>query len=186
MLKRILLLTILTFATPLAALADQPSPFGYDYAESAYLSENPSGGGSDLTGVLVDGSYELQSNWRVSGLLSSASCCGINDDRYAASVGYYTGINDKIDFIADLSFLGRHVTNAGTHNGWGIDGGLRAMLAPKFELDGLVQHNDVNSNTENTLTVKGLYSLTSAWHLFASYSNNSNEDDFQVGVRYVF
>jgi hypothetical protein len=60
------------------------------------------------------------------------------------------------------------------------------MLAPQFELDGLVQHSDVNSNTENTLTVKGIYSLTSAWHLFASYSNNSDEDDFQVGVRYVF
>ena len=186
MLKRILLFTILTSALPFAALADQPDPFSYDYAEGAYLSENPSGGGSDLTGVLTDGSYELQPNWRISGQLSTASCCGINDNRYAASVGYYTGINEKIDFIADLSFLGQHVTNAGSHNGWGIDGGLRAMLAPKFELDGLVQHSDVNSNTENTLTVKGLYSLTDAWRLFASYSNNSDEDDFQVGVRYVF
>ncbi len=184
--KRILLFTILASALPFAAMADQPDPFNYDYAEGAYLSENPSGGSADLTGVLVDGSYELQHNWRVSGLLSTASCCGINDNRYGASVGYYTGINDKLDFIADLSFLGQHVTNAGNHNGWGIDGGLRAMLAPKFELDGLVQHSDVNSNTENTLTVKGLYSLTDAWRLFASYSNNSDEDDFQVGVRYVF
>lgn len=184
--KRILLFTVLASVLPFTAMADQPDPFNYDYAEGAYLSENPSGGGSDLTGVMVDGSYELQPNWRVSGLLSNASCCGINDNRYGASVGYYTGINDKLDFIADLSFLGQHVTNAGNHNGWGIDGGLRAMLAPQFELDGLVQHSDVNSNTENTLTVKGLYSLTDAWRLFASYSNNSDEDDFQVGVRYVF
>lgn len=186
MFKRILLFTTLVAALPLAAQADQPSPFSYDYAEGGYLSENPSHGGSDLTGVQADGSYELQPNWRISGLLSTASCCGITDDRYGAAVGYYTGINDKIDFIADLSFLGQHVTNAGSHNGWGIDGGVRAMLAPKFELDGLVQHSDINSTTENTLTVKGLYSLTEQWRLFASYSNNSDEDDFLLGVRYVF
>lgn len=186
MLKRIVLVALISSTVPFAAYADQPDPFSYDYAEGAYLSQNPSGGGSDLTGVLVDGSYELQPNWRISGQLSNASCCGITDNRYAAAVGYYAGINDKIDFIADLSFLGEHVTNSGNHNGWGIDGGLRAMLAPKFELDGLVQHSDVNSNTENTLTVKGLYSLTDAWRLFASYSNNSDEDDFQVGVRYTF
>ena len=181
-----LLIVVLVIAAPFAAQAAEPDPFGYTYAEGGYLSENPSGGGSDLTGVLVDGSYELQSNWRISGLFSNASCCGITDNRYAAAVGYYTGINDKIDFIADLSFLGQHVTNAGSHNGWGVDGGLRFMVAPKFELDGLVQHSDINGNTENTLGVKGLYSLTDQWRLYAGYSNNSNEDNFQLGARYVF
>lgn len=186
MYKRILLPALIASVLPLAAHADQPDPFGYTYAEGGYLSENPSGGGSDLTGAFVDGSYELQPNWRVSGLFSNASCCGTTDNRYAAAVGYYTGINDKIDFIADLSFLGQHVTNSGNHNGWGIDGGLRFMLAPKFELDGLVQHSSISGNTENTLGVKGLYSLTDQWRLFAGYSNNSDEDDFQLGVRYVF
>jgi Outer membrane protein beta-barrel domain len=186
MYKRILLSAVLASILPLAAQADQPDPFGYTYAEGGYLSENPSGGGSDLTGAFVDGSYELQPNWRVSGLFSNASCCGTTDNRYAAAVGYYTGIDDKIDFIADLSFLGQHVTDNGNHNGWGIDGGLRFMLAPKFELDGTVLHSSISGNTENTLGVKGLYSLTDQWRLFAGYSNNSDEDDFQLGVRYVF
>ena len=186
MYKRILMSAVLASILPLAAQADQPDPFGYTYAEGGYLSENPSGGGSDLTGVFVDGSYELQPNWRILGSFSNASCCGVTDNRYGAGVGYFTGINDKIDFIADLSFLGQHVTNAGSHNGWGVDGGLRFMLAPKFELDGLVQHTDINSKTENTLGVKGLYSLTDQWRLFAGYSNNSDEDDFQLGVRYQF
>jgi hypothetical protein len=88
MFKQTLLLTILASVMPLAAQADQPDRFNYDYAEGAYLSENPSRGGSDLTGVLVDGSYELQPHWRISGLFSNASCCGITDNRYAASAGY--------------------------------------------------------------------------------------------------
>ena len=186
MYKRILLSVLIASALPLAAEAAPPDHFGYTYAEGGYLSENPSGGGSDLTGMLVDGSYELQPNWRISGLLSNASCCGNSDNRYAAAAGYYTGITDKLDFIADLSFLGQHLTSTGNHNGWGIDGGVRAILAPKFELDGLVQHSQVSGDNENTLTVKGLYSLTDQWRLYAGYSNNSDEDDFQIGVRYVF
>lgn len=183
MLKYIMSLLILSSILPLSAEA---ADFGYSYAEGAYLSENPSGAGSDLTGVQVDGSYKLQPNWRITGQVSNASCCGISDNRYGAGVGYYTGINDKLDFIADLSFLGQHLTNAGNHNGWGIDGGVRALIVPQFELDGLVQHSDVNSATENTLMVKALYALTEQWHLFAAYSNNSDEDDFQIGIRYVF
>lgn len=186
MYKRILLSALIAAALPLAAQADQPDPFGYTYAEGGYLSENPSGGASDLTGAFVDGSYELQPNWRVIGQFSNASCCGSTDNRYGAGAGYYTGIADKIDFLADLSFLGQHVTNNGNHNGWGIDAGLRFMPVDKLELDGLVQHSDVNSDTENTIAVKALYSLTNEWRLFAGYSNNSDEDDFQVGVRYVF
>ncbi|HEV2110770.1 MAG TPA: outer membrane beta-barrel protein [Gammaproteobacteria bacterium] len=181
-----LLIVILAAAAPFAAQAAEPDQFRYTYVEGGYLSENPSGGGSDLTGVLVDGSYELQPNWRISGLFSNASCCGITDNRYAAAVGYFTGINDKIDFIADLSFLDQHVTNNGSHSGWGVDGGLRFMVAPKFELDGLVQHSSINGTTENTLTAKGLFSLADQWRLYASYSNNSAENDFQLGVRYVF
>lgn len=188
MLKRILSLAILCTAAPLAAWADQPaaSHFGYTYAEGGYLSENPSGGGSDLTGVFVDGSYELQPHWRIIGDFSNASCCGITDNRYGAGAGYYTAVTSQLDFFADLSFLGQHLTNNGSHNGWGIDGGLRFMPVDKLELDGMVQHSDVNSTTENTLGVKALYSLTNEWRIFAGYSNNSDEDDFQIGIRYVF
>ena len=183
MLNRAILLAFLCVGVPLTAHA---ADFDYTYAEGAYLSENPSGAGSDLTGVLVDGSYKLQPNWRLSGFFSTASCCGVTDDRYGAAIGYYTGINEKIDFIADLSFLGQHVTGAGNHNGWGIDGGLRAQLAPEFEIDGLVEHSDIDSNTDNTLSVKGLYALNRQWRLWASFSNNSDEDDFLIGVRYDF
>lgn len=188
MLKRTLLPAVLCILAPIAARADQPamSPFGYTYAEGGYLSENPSGGGSDLTGVFVDGSYELQPNWRIIGSLSNATCCGITDNRYEVGAGYYTGINSQLDFFADLSFIGQHVTNNGNHNGWGLEGGLRFMPVEKLELDGMVQHTDVNSTTENTIGVKALYSLTNEWRLFAAYSNNSDENDFQIGVRYVF
>lgn len=188
MLKRTLSLAILCAAAPLAAWADQPaaSTFGYTYAEGGYLSENPSGGGSDLTGVFVDGSYELQPHWRLTGEFSNASCCGSTDNRYGVGAGYYTDINSQFSFFADLSFLGQHVTNNGSHNGWGIDGGLRFVPVEKLELDGMVQHTDVNSTTENTIGVKALYSLTNEWRLFAGYSNNSVENDFQIGVRYVF
>lgn len=183
MLTRTILLAALGAVFPFAGHA---ADFDYNYLEGAYLSENPSGASSDLTGVRVDGSDRLQPDWRLTGFFSTASCCGVTDDRYGAAIGYFTGINEKLDFIADASFLGQHLTGTGNHNGWGIDAGVRAQLAPEFELDGMVQHSDVDSDTENTLSVTGLYRLSRQWRLWASYSNNSDEDDFLIGIRYDF
>lgn len=174
---------VVSAALPMAA---QAAGFDYTYAEGGYLNESPSHG-SSLSGAFVDGSYALQPNWHISGLFSTASCCSITDNRFAASVGYNTAIAENIDFIADASFLNENLSHGGgSHSGWAIDGGLRARLAPQFELDGLITHSNVNSNTENSLTVRGLYSLTSNWRLFASFSNNSDENDFMLGVRYAF
>lgn len=170
-------------ALPLAAHA---AGFDYTYAEGGYLNESPSHG-SSLSGVFVDGSYALQPNWRVGGYFSTASCCGITDNRLALSVGYNMSLVENVDFIADAAFLNQDVSGGGgSHSGWAVDGGLRAQLAPPFELDGLITHSDINSTTENTLTVRGLYSLTDNWRLFGSFSNNSDENDFTVGIRYAF
>jgi hypothetical protein len=168
---------------PVAAHA---AGFDYSYAEGGYLNESPSGG-SSLSGVFMDGSYALQPNWHVGGYFSSASCCSVTDNRLALSVGYNRSLIESVDFIADAAFLNQDVSGGGgSHSGWAIDGGLRAQIAPQFELDGLITHSSLNGNTENTLAVRGLYSLTGNWRLFASFSNNSDENDFMVGVRYAF
>lgn len=174
---------VLAAAWPLVA---QAAGFDYTYAEGGYLNESPSHG-SSLSGVFVGGSYALQPNWHVGAAFSTASCCSITDNRFAASFGYNANIAENLDFIADAAFLNENVSQGGgSHSGWAIDGGLRARIAPQFELDGLLTHSDLNSNTENTLSIRGLYSLTSNWRLFASFSNNSDENNFMLGVRYAF
>ena len=183
MLKRFLLPLVMLCAAPLAA---QAADFDYSYLEGGYASVNPSGGGSSLTGFEVDGSYQFMPNWHALAGYQHVSCCGVSQNTLDAGAGWNTGLADNVDLYIDGQFLSVDATRAGTHTGWAAEGGIRAALAEKFELDGFVNHSDVNSDTENTLGVRGLFAIDKYWHLFASYSNNSDFDTFLLGVRYNF
>lgn len=195
MLKRIFLALVLLCAMPLAAQAD-PQPFKYTYVEGGFTSVNPStsappsinpaGSSSSRTGLEVDGSYALNPDWHAIASVTHVSCCGVSQNDFTAGVGWNTSLADNLDLYINGEVISSDVTGAGTHTGWGAEGGLRAALAEHFELDGFVNHSDINSNTENTIGVRGLYGIDMFWHLFASYTNNSDEDVFMVGVRYVF
>lgn len=183
MLKRITWLLILLSAAPLAVHAD---PFNYTYIEGGYESINPSGFGSSLTGFEVDGSYAFNPDWHGVAGYQHVSCCGVSQNDLDVGVGWNTDLADNVGLYINGGFLSLDQTGPGTHTGWFAEGGLRGALGEHFELDGFANHSDVNSTTENTLGVRGLYGIDKYWHLFASYSNNSDEDTFMVGVRYVF
>jgi|GEM_PF-7119214 len=182
MLKRALFALLLG----VASFAAQADPFKYTYVEGGYTSVNPSGGGSSRTGFDVDGSYALNPDWHALAGYEHVSCCGVSENDFNVGVGWNTSLADNVDLYINGGFLSIDVSGPGTHTGWEVEGGLRAALADHFELDGFANHSDVNSNTVNTLGVRGLYGIDMFWHLFASYSNNSTEDTFLVGVRYVF
>ena len=187
MLKRILILAVAVFAWPLAAsAADEAPKFDYSYLEGGYASVNPSGGGSSMTGFQVDGSYALNESWHAIAGYEHVSCCGVSMNVLNAGAGWNDALAEKLDLYINGEFLSQDVTGPGTHTGWAGEGGLRAQLAEMFELDGFVNHSDVNSVTENTIGVRGLFSIDKYWRLYAAYSNNSDFDTFLVGVRYNF
>lgn len=198
MLKRTLTMLILLSALPLAVQADpQPTQtFKYTYVEGGFASVNPSssaprsispaGSSSSLTGLEADGSYALSPDWHAIAGVSHVSCCSVSENVFDAGVGWNTSLASNLDLYIDGEVLSTNVSGAGTHTGWAAEGGLRAQIAQAFELDGFANHSSINSNTENTLGVRGLYAIDMFWHLFASYSNNSDQDMFLVGVRYVF
>jgi hypothetical protein len=183
MLKRILMSLAVLCSMPLAA---QAADFKYTYIEGGYASVNPSGSGSSLTGFGVDGSYALNQDWHALAGYMHVSCCGISENDFNVGAGWNDAIADNVNLYINGEFLSQDRTGPGTHSGWAAEAGLRAALADHFELDGFVNHSDVNSVTENTIGVRGLYAIDMFWNLFASYSNNSDEDTFLVGVRYVF
>ena len=184
MLKRILLSTILLAAAPFAAYADN---FDYTYVEGAYTSVSLQHGNStSLTGATADGSYALTPAWHAFAGFEHVSCCGVSQNDLDAGIGWNTDIADNVGLFIDGEFLSHNHSGNGSNTGWGAVGGLRARLGIPFELDGFVSHTDINSNTENTIGVRGLYSIDKFWRIFASYTNNSNANTFMVGVRYVF
>lgn len=184
MMKRILMTLGLLCLMPLAAQADN---FDYSFVEGAYTSVSPQNGNTtSLTGLTVDGSYALNDSWHAIAGYQHVSCCSISDNVLNLGAGWNTHLGEKVDLFIDGEYLSENASGNGTHSGWGATGGVRAALAQQFELDGFVTHTDINSVTENTLGVRGLFSLDRNWRLFASYTNNSDDNTFMVGARYAF
>ena len=182
MMRRILLAGLLLAVAPLAC-ADG---FNYTYLEGGYISVSPQHGGSSLSGVSVDGDYAFDPAWHALAGYSHVSCCGVSDNDLFAGVGWNTSLASHVDLFVEGEFLNQNHSGNGSDTGWGATGGLRAQLAERFELDGFVTHTDVNSNTENTVGVRGLFDIDRFWHIYASYANNSDADTFMLGVRYTF
>lgn len=183
MMKSLLAALVLLSVLPLAVRADDLS---YSYVEGAYTSASPQHGGSSLNGPAIDGSYAIAPNWHVFAGYQHVSCCSVSDNDLGAGVGWNTDLAQNVSLFVNGEFLSDNTSGNGSNTGWGATGGIRALLAPRFELDGFVTHSDVSSNTENTVGVKGLFSLDRYWWLYASYSNNSDFNTYRIGVRYVF
>ena len=179
MLKRILLSMAISLVLPLAA---QAGDFDYSYLEGAYTSVSPSGHSSSLSGVTVDGSFAFDPNWHAIAGVEHVS----GENAFDVGAGWNTALADNVNLFIEGEFLSTDLAANTTNTGWGANTGLRFQLAPMFELDGLVSHTDVNSHTENTLGVRGLFSIDKYWRVFASYANNSDFDTFMIGVRYNF
>ncbi|HEX7964437.1 MAG TPA: hypothetical protein VF651_01860 [Gammaproteobacteria bacterium] len=182
MLKRILLSLSLVAAAPFA----QAAGFDYNYVEGAYTNFNPDHGGNSLDGPSVDASLALTEDVHAFAGYSHVSCCSVSQNTFDVGAGWNTHLADQVDLFIDGEFLSVNATGNGTDSGWGATGGLRAWLAPMFELDGFVSHTDVSSDTQNTLGVRGLFTLNHDWRLFASVANNSDGNTFMIGARYVF
>jgi hypothetical protein len=184
MTRRILLSLVMLAAAPLAAQAD---PFNYTYVEGGYTSVNPQHGGSTLSGLGVDGDYAFDPDWHALAAYSHVSCCGFHEDDLSGGVGWNTRLTPILGLYVEGEILNvSRSGGGGSDTGWQADGGLRAQLADRFELDGFVDHTSVDGNSENTLGVRALFDMDTHWHLFASYANNSDADTIMAGVRYTF
>jgi hypothetical protein len=175
--------SLLLAALPFAAQADD---FSYNYGEASLVSVSPSHNGSSMTGISTDGSYAFTD--QIHGIVGfqHVSCCSVSQNSFDLGGGWNTKLAQQLDLFVDGEFLSVNQSGNGNHTGWGATGGLRAWLAPKFELDGYVNHTDINSDTENTLGVRGFYSIDLHWQVYAGYANNSDADTFMLGARYNF
>src|SRR5579863_1012190 len=177
---------------PLSAAA---SDFDYSYLEAGLVIVNPAGNSpifgpantnSNLNGLEVDGSYALNDSWHLIAGYEHVACCGISENVLDAGAGWNTDLTEKLDLYINGEVISTDITGPGTHSGLGVEAGVRAQLATQFEADGFVSHTDVNSNTENTIGVRALFSINRDWRLFASYSNNTDENTLIAGVRFNF
>lgn len=183
MLKRLLVMSLLLAALPLAARADD---FDYTYAEGSVISMNPSHGSGSPSGPGVDGSFALNPDTHLIAGYSHVSCCSISQNSFDIGAGWNTHLANQVDLLVDGEFLSVNSSGNGSNSGWGAVGGLRWWLADRLEFDGYVSHTDISSNTENTLGARILWTFDLHWRVFAGASNNADQNSYMIGARYDF
>ncbi|HEX5340640.1 MAG TPA: outer membrane beta-barrel protein [Gammaproteobacteria bacterium] len=196
-LKRIAPLMLL-LTLPLAANAADEGDFNYNYVEGGFVNidsgaGNQPAGVGNLSGLGVDGSYEVAPNWRLVAGFNTISCCDFRLTNFNIGVGYHRMLVQKLGLFVNAGFVssnGKYTPSgfSASNNDTGVElsGGVRFIPVEKVEVDGFVSITSGNDFVDSTPSpgVLGMYNFAPQWSVFASYT--ANADLFYTGVRYEF
>ena len=141
--KRSLIALALVAALPFAASAqDSKSGLNYNYVQGGYVSTNTDAGDADGWGL--GGSVAVHPNVHLFGNYASQDVDGVNADfdQWRVGVGYNRSFSQKADFVANVAYEKYDLGGGADFDGYSIEGGVRAALAPKFEGYALLGYED--------------------------------------------
>ena len=169
---------------------------GADYFEGDLLGDEFSGYGAEL-------SLSLNNSFFVTGTASTAE-----NDRsrpfqqwtgkpelrgYSAGLGFHTPLSNRADFVTGVKYVRSELKFAGRTvdaDGYGIDAGIRALLAPRLELEGMVNYIGGDEFDETFGYRANLrFYVTPALSLSAGYFDGDNgdaADGLVAGIRLNF
>ena len=165
---------LLALLAPATALADQAN-FRYDYLDLGHVSQAPQTG-NNATGPYADLSYSI-----FDGVQLRASYDRLDLGTGAKGKDYtlgFTGespINENTDVYTDIFYVNDQVIDAGvsaTENGYRLAVGLRHRLPYRFELDGYLAHNYLDTAT-NEAGLGLLYDATTWLSFGVGYAHDS-------------
>ena len=190
----------LLLALPLAAQAQsQPrdrhapsqswSRLSYTYGELRYVVQDPDGGGDDFDGLRLGGSLQFQPQWFAAGALTSVSSGPVDIDTIDLGIGFRSPMQNNVDLVAIGGLVFADVETPGfsdDDSGISLTGGVRAMVAPQFELGGYVGYVDLYGDGDVGLTGEALFHVTPQATLLASLGLSDDVNTITLGGRWNF
>jgi hypothetical protein len=159
--------------------AKTPS-LGYDFVELRFVDVDVAGG----DGLKLGGSYHIKNNWLIVGSLSSVSFDNNIDSRtIEIGAGWVWPWQKDWDLVASARFV--DIGGDFDENGVILEGGLRGLLMPQFELRGSVNHITAGDN-DTFLEFGGDYYFTKQFAAGLTLEFAGDVDVFTVGARYFF
>jgi len=193
--KRALLGLALAALLPVSAQAADSNGISYNYVEGGYTHADWSDGNFD--GFSLDGSIGFAEHW-----YGSASYRKVDEndfdvtlDETQVNLGWHTAIQQNMDFFAELGYvnMGVDIEDFGdeSENGYRAGLGVRALVAPNFELNGKVTYTDISDlDSEFGVGVGAVWHFNQTWGLTGSYEHTRLLDEdmniWGVGVRASF
>lgn len=174
------------------------SDFNYNYIEGGFVNidsgtGNPSGGIGNLSGLGVDGSYEIAPRLRLVAGFNTASCCDYRLNNFSVGVGYHQMLLQRLGLFVNAELVNSNAkytpngfSASNSDTGFELVGGVRFIPVEKVEVEGFVSVTGGNDFVDSLPApgVLGMYNFADHWNVFASYT--ANTDLFYTGVRYDF
>lgn len=173
--KTLIAAIVIALFAPVQALAESPN---YSYANLTYVDDYFDSG---LDGFSVNGSYAFNERFHFVGGYSRASGFGFSIDIIEAGAGYSYALTGMTDLVGRAGLV--RASNGISDTSFFVEGGVRAMLTPEFELNGFVKQYVDDVIDETTFTVGAVYSFTERFGITTSVNNDS---DLTLGVRFSF
>ena len=167
--------------------------FVYTNLEVSYVDvEFDSGLGSiDGDGYRFSGSYQMNSQAFLLGEWEEQSFdFGVDGTAYEFGAGYRHALSNSLDLIATASYVHAEVDVAGfgfDDDGLGLGGGLRAQLAPAFQVEAMLRYVDLDQSGSDTgLELLGRYYFSDRYAFTLETTLDDNVDTLSFGFRAEF
>jgi len=135
-------LLALTLATALPFAANAADGLSYNYVQGNYVATKTDGGDADGWGL--NGSVAVHPNVHLFGTYANQKIDGtsFDFDQWRVGAGYNTALSAKTDFIANAAYDKFDAGGGASADGYSVEAGVRAALAPNFEGHALLGYED--------------------------------------------
>lgn len=185
MLKKLCIATLL--ALPAAAMAEGLS---YKFVEADYLILDADGGSAN--GFGIGGSFLLAPQFFLTGSYARLEDSGVEFSTITGGAGFRHPLSPTVDFTGNANLVFAEVDGFGSTDdtGYSVGAGLRAMLAPQFELNGGASYTDIFDDGEFGFNLGAVFSFTPQLALVGGVAVGDDFGDdgrlFNIGGRFMF
>lgn len=167
--------------------------FVYSGVEVSYVDvEFDSGPASlDGNGYRFSGFYQMNSMAFLHGEWEEQDFdFGIDGTTYEFGAGYRHAMSDSLDFVATASYVHAEIDVAGfgfDDDGLGLGAGLRAQIAPAFQVEAMLRYVDLDDSGSDTgLDLLGRYYFSDRYAFTLETSLDDDVDTLSFGFRAEF
>ena len=170
--------------------------FDYNFFSLGYQRVTLDDGTFDVDGdgIGLNGSFEISESFFVFGGYGMAEFeeagIEVDVDNLSIGLGWHTGLSDKVDLVAGLSYEYIDVSALGLSaddNGIGLGVGLRFAASETIEVNGGVDHVDYSDGGDDTTFGLGmLYSVSDNVDIGVSGEWGDDSSAYGINGRFYF
>lgn len=162
------------------------SGLSYDYAELRFVDREFDNSNADGDGLLLGGSLEIAPQVLITASYEDLEYNGGADaSTLSIGGGYVHPLEEKIDLVGYASLIRTDIDGGGDDTGFGLAGGIRALVAPNVEARAFGNYVDVD-NSDTFFELGADYWITEQFTAGLTVTIGGDADTITFGGRWYF